>query len=188
MARFQEAPQTRNILSAILGLVVLSGCSSFDPKLERMIPENISPGNRLGETACIDITGEGATDSSRWLYTGIWFPPLMFAKAIDSSLLQAGLFDGIVDCDANPQYRLEIFLAHVQGKAGATRFSSSYGTVVAHWKLTRRIDEEILLDKEITGRFVLRSSGDPGRALRSVEGAAKDNIRQGVSLIAALTK
>ena len=186
MLKIQEVLCTKHIVLALLGLVVLPGCSSFELKLENMIPENISEGNRLGETACINISGEGVTDPAEWWYTGIEFPPSMFAHAIDISLVEAGFFDRIIDCDANPQYHLDVFLIHVEGKPGVTRFSSSYGTVVARWKLTNRTNEDILLDEEIRGRFILRSSGDPGRALRAVEGAASDNIMQGLTYISAL--
>ena len=188
MVKIQEVQSSKHIILALLGLLTFSGCTTFEPKVENMIPENISKVNRLGQTACINMSGEGVLDSAEWMATGISFRPTMFANAIDRSLIEAGLFDRITDCDANSQYQLDVFIVHVEGKPGVTRFSSSYGVVVAHWKLIKKANEEILLDQEITGRYEIRGSGDAARALRAVEGAASDNIKQGLEYISKLVE
>jgi len=165
----------------LLGLISLLGCSTPHPQPELMIPEDISPAQRVKDTVCIHITG-GADDMAHNPWGAPYLTKEAFAKAIDMSLVKAGLFNGVVSCDTGPQYQLDVFLVHAEAQQGSTIFSSSPASIVARWKLTNRANGQILINEEIMSTFVV--GGVQSR--KALEGAARDNIRQGLAHFAGL--
>lgn len=177
---------TRRASYIVFGLIVLAslyGCPEFHPQPDLMIPMEVSTERRVGDSVCIYVTG-GLDETVRNPLGLPYLPKESFAKAVDMALVKAGLFSGVVECNEDPQYQLDLFLAHAEGKPGASIFNSSPAVVVAHWKLIDRKNGQILVDEQITGSFVLPPCADVTRSRQALEGAARDNIKQGLAQIA----
>jgi len=149
-----------------------------------MIPLDIPSEHRVSDSVCIHITSRQNIDpewAARTLHP--YVPKESFAKAVDLALVKAGLFGGVVRCSENPNYQLDLHLVHTGAELAVSRFGTTYAVLVANWKLIDLRNSQILIDEQITGSFGLRWGGTT-RGLEAMEGAARDNIKQGLSQIA----
>ena len=185
------------IVVGILGSVTsLSGCQSYNAIPSQMVPQDVPRATRLGETGCVHATLgtlQGGSVSRGGLFGRNTMVEMNiaigdFAKAVELTLTETGLFDQIVRCDANPQYRLEVTLLHQASLAAPTAFHTTPALVVAQWKLVQTRENRTIWEERVDSDFVLPPTTSFYRSRKAVEGAARDNIKQAMTRLIQLAK
>lgn len=165
-------------LTACSGL--LAGCAT-GAVAEAMIPETISVEKTHPYSVDVDVTGGRATEP-----TGT--PQIAndaFDEAITQTLINAETF-AKVQTDKTGNYELDVIIFKVQHPAFG---ESASVTMETGWTLTNRLTGEIVWQKALRSTYTASSNSDltfSGRLKKATEGAAKDNIKQGVTEITRL--
>ena len=159
---------------------LLGGCAT--PAVsEAMIPETASIEKTHPYSINVEVTGGRATEP-----TGT--PQIAndaFDQAITETLIKARTFAKVKN-DKAGNYELNVIIFNVlQPSSG----ESASVTIETGWTLTNRLTGEIVWQKALRSTYTASSESDitfVGRLKKATEGAAKDNIKQGVTEIARL--
>ena len=159
---------------------LLSGCAT--PAVsEAMIPETASIEKTHPYSVNVEVTGGRATEP-----TGT--PQIAnnaFDKAITETLIKAKTFAKVQDNKAG-NYELSVIIFDVQQPSSG---GSASVTMETGWTLTNRLTGEVVWQQALRSTYTASSDSDitfVGRLKKATEGAAKDNIKQGVTEIARL--
>ncbi len=159
---------------------LLSGCAT--PAVsEAMIPETASIEKTHPYSVNVEVTGGRATEP-----TGT--PQIAndaFDEAITETLIKAKTFAKVNDNKAG-NYELSVIIFNVQQPSSGATASV---TMETGWTLTNRLTGEVVWQQALRSTYTASSDSDitfVGRLKKATEGAAKDNIKQGVTEIARL--
>jgi len=167
-------------LGVLLCPVILTACAT-GAVAEAMVPETVSIEKTHPYSVSVEVTGGRATEP-----TGT--PQIAneaFDEAITESLAKAEAFAKIQD-DKSGNYELNVIIFKVQHPSSGT---SASVTMETGWTLTNRLTGKIVWQKAIRSTYTASNDSDPsfvGRLKKATEGAAKDNIKQGVTEITRL--
>lgn len=175
---------TRVVRCAALALLawtgLLGGCATGAVS-EAMIPETASVEKTHPYSVNVEVTGGRATEP-----TGM--PQIAndaFDEAITETLIMAETFAKVRD-DKAGNYELNVIIFKVQHPSSGV---SASVTMETGWTLTNRLTGEIVWQKALRSTYTASSDSDVtfvGRLKIATEGAAKDNIKQGVTEISRL--
>ncbi len=172
-----------------IGVVVLAlavcagavgGCAT-GAVAEAMIPETVSVEKTHPYSVDVEVTGGRATEP-----TGT--PQIAndaFDEAITQSLIKARTFAKVQD-DESGNYELNVIIFKVQHPSSG---DSASVTMETGWTLTNRLTGKIAWQKALRSTYTASADSDltfTGRLKKATEGAAKDNIKQGVTEISRL--
>ena len=159
---------------------LLSGCA-MPAVSEAMIPETASIEKTHPYSVNVEVTGGRATEP-----TGT--PQIAndaFDEAITETLIKAKTFAKVHDNKAG-NYELRVIIFNVQQPSSGATASV---TMETGWTLTNRLTGEVVWQQALRSTYTASSDSDitfVGRLKKATEGAAKDNIKQGVTEIARL--
>ncbi len=159
---------------------LLSGCAT-PAVTEAMIPETASIEKTHPYSVNVEVTGGRATEP-----TGT--PQIAndaFDEAITETLIKAKTFAKVNDNKAG-NYELRVIIFNVQQPSSGATASV---TMETGWTLTNRLTGEVVWQQALRSTYTASSDSDitfVGRLKKATEGAAKDNIKQGVTEIARL--
>ena len=159
---------------------LLSGCA-MPAVSEAMIPETASIEKTHPYSVNVEVTGGRATEP-----TGT--PQIAndaFDEAITETLIKAKTFAKIHD-NKSGNYELSVIIFNVQQPSSGATASV---TMETGWTLTNRLTGEVVWQQALRSTYTASSDSDitfVGRLKKATEGAAKDNIKQGVTEIARL--
>jgi hypothetical protein len=169
---------------ALLALLVCSGlvagCAT-GAVAEAMIPQTVSVEKTHPYSVNVEVTGGRATEP-----TGT--PQIAndaFDEAITQSLIKAKTF-AKVESDAMGSFELNVIIFKVQH---ASSGNSASVTMETGWTLSNRLTGEIAWQTALRSTYTASMDSDltfTGRLKKATEGAAKDNIKQGVTEITRL--
>ena len=162
------------ILLLLLAALLLSGCAW--PKANHFIPQSVNLERQHPYTVKIETLGGKKTQ-----FGGLdQVEPGMFEEALKASIEQTKAFSAVVYSGAD--YHLDVTLYEVKG----TGFIPFEITLFANWKLSDPLSGAIEFQRQIKG--VHSSSNIAGgiRATRAAEGAARNNIAEGLRQISML--
>ena len=173
-------------LAALLLLAwtsLLGGCAT--PAVsEAMIPETAGVEKTHPYSVNVEVTGGRATEP-------IGTPQIAndaFDEAITETLIKAKTFAKVQDSKAG-NYELRVIIFNVQQPSSSSGGSASV-TMETGWTLTNRLTgDRSSGSKPLRSTYTASSNSDItfiGRLRKATEGAAKDNIKQGVTEIARL--
>jgi len=166
--------------AVLAGCFVLGGCAT-PATTEAMIPETASVEKTHPYSINVEVTGGRATEP-----TGT--PQIAndaFDEAITETLKKTKAFARIHD-EKTGNYLLSVIIFNVQhppAGEGATV------TIETGWTLTNRVTGDIVWQQALRSTYTASSGSDitpVGRLRKATEGAAKDNIKQGVTEITRL--
>ena len=170
-------------LAALLLLLwtsLLGGCAT--PAVSKaMIPETASIEKTHPYSVNVEVTGGRATEP-----TGS--PQIAneaFDEAITETLINAKTFAKVQN-DKAGNYELSVIIFNVQQPSSGATASV---TMETGWTLTNRLTGKIVWQQALRSTYTASSDSDitfVGRLKKATEGAAKDNIKQGVTEIARL--
>lgn len=167
-------------LAVIAGYFFLGGCAT--PAVsEAMIPETASIEKTHPYSVNVEVTGGRATEP-----TGT--PQIAndaFDEAITETLEKTEAFARIHD-DKTGNYELSVIIFNVQHPPSG---ESATVTIETGWTLTNRLTGKIVWQQALRSTYTASSDSDitlVGRLKKATEGAAKDNIKQGVTEITRL--
>lgn len=176
--------KARNILGAacaVLVVVGLTGCASSANK-EAMVASNVQIAKKHDRTVAVRTGGgsdTGAMDSSN-----ISDPD--FKAAIESSIIETKVFKSVVQ-GKDSDYDLAVSIIKLEKPAFGLTFTVN---MEATWVLVKQSDKSVAMKKSIQSSSTA-TFGDSAVAITrlrlAVEGAAKQNIEQGLQAIAALS-
>jgi len=159
---------------------LLGGCAT--PAVsEAMIPETASVEKTHPYSVNVEVTGGRATEP-----TGT--PQIAndaFDEAITETLIKAKTFAKVQDSKTG-NYELRVIIFNVQQPSSG---GSASVTMETGWTLTNRLTGKIVWQQALRSTYTASSDSDItfiGRLRKATEGAAKDNIKQGVTEIARL--
>lgn len=167
-------------LALLAWTCLLSGCAT-PAATEAMIPETASADKTHPYSVNVEVTGGRATDP-----TGT--PQIAndaFDEAITETLIKTETF-AKVKRDKAGNYELRVIIFNVQQPPYG---GSASVTMETGWTLTNRLTGEIVWQQALRSTYTASSDSDisfSGRLTKAMEGAAKDNIKQGVTEIARL--
>ncbi len=159
---------------------LLSGCA-MPAVSEAMIPETASIEKTHPYSVNVEVTGGRATEP-----TGA--PQIAndaFDEAITETLIKAKTFAKVQD-DKAGNYELSVIIFNVQQPSSGATASV---TMETGWTLTNRLTGEVVWQQALRSTYTASSDSDitfVGRLKKATEGAAKDNIKQGVTEIVRL--
>ena len=159
---------------------LLGGCATATVS-EAMIPETASIEKTHPYSVNVEVTGGRATEA-----TGT--PQISnetFDEAITKTLIKTRTFAKVQDEKAG-NYELNVIIFNVQQPSSG---GSASVTIETGWTLTNRLTGEIVWQKALRSTYTASSDSDVafvGRLKKATEGAAKDNIKQGVTEIVRL--
>ena len=161
---------------------LLGGCAT--PAVsEAMIPETASVEKTHPYSINVEVTGGRATEP-------IGTPQIAndaFDEAITETLIKAKTFAKVQDSKAG-NYELRVIIFNVQ-QPSSSSVGSAAVTIETGWTLTNRLTGQIVWQQALRSTYTASSNSDItfiGRLRKATEGAAKDNIKQGVTEIARL--
>ena len=149
-----------------------------------MIPETASVEKTHPYSVNVDVTGGRATEP-------IGQPQIAneaFTKAITETLVKTKTFAKVKETKSG-NYRLSVIIFNVQQPSSSSGGSASV-TMETGWTLTNLLTGDIVWQKALRSTYTAASNSEltfTGRLKRAMEGAAKDNIKQGVTEIARLS-
>lgn len=177
------APAIRIAALALLAWAGLLGGCATPAASDAMIPETASVEKTHPYSVNVDVTGGRATEP-------IGQPQIAneaFTEAITETLIKTKTFAKVKKNKAG-NYRLSVIIFNVQQPSSSSGGSASV-TVETGWTLTNLLTGDIVWQTALRSTYIAASDSDltfTGRLKRAVEGAAKDNIKQGVTEIARL--
>jgi hypothetical protein len=178
------APAIRIAALALLACAGLLGGCATPAASEAMIPETASAEKTHPYSVNVDVTGGRATEP-------IGQPQIAneaFTEAITETLIKTKTFAKVKETKAG-NYRLSVIIFNVQQPSSSSGGSASV-TMETGWTLTNLLTGEIVWQKALRSTYTAASNSEltfTGRLKRAMEGAAKDNIKQGVTEIARLS-
>lgn len=167
-------------MAMLIFAVLLGGCATGADS-EAMIPETVSVEKTHPYSVNVEVTGGRATES-------IGLPQISndaFDGAITETLIKAETF-AKVRAEKVGNYELNVIIFNVQHPSSE---ASASVTMETGWTLTNRLTGEIVWQKALRSTYTASSDSDltfVGRLKKAAEGAAKDNIKQGVTEISRL--
>jgi len=156
----------------------LAGCSTTLNK-EGMIASSIQETQRHKKTVAIKTQGGGETGPFNISNED-------FAKAIEDSIMQNGLFTQVIHGD-NSDYILNVTIADISKPLGLG-FSFSV-SMEAGWSLIDAKNKKIVMKESIKSTYTASLSESVIGASRyrlAVEGAVRENIRLGLIAVSKL--
>ena len=178
------APAIRIAALALLAWAGLLGGCATPAASDAMIPETASVEKTHPYSVNVDVTGGRATEP-------IGQPQVAneaFTEAITETLKQTETFAKIKKNKAG-NYRLSVIIFNVQQPSSSSGGSASV-TMETGWTLTNLLTGDIVWQKALRSTYTAASNSEitfTGRLKKAVEGAAKDNIKQGVTEIMRLS-
>lgn len=160
--------------------VLLAGCAT-PAASEAMIPETATIEKTHPYSVNVEVTGGRATEP-----TGT--PQIAndaFDEAITETLEKTEAF-AKVQTKTSGNYELAVIIFSVQHPSTE---ESATVTIETGWTLTNRLTGEIVWQQALRSTYTASSDSDVsfvGRLRKATEGAAKDNIKQGVTEITRL--
>jgi hypothetical protein len=103
------------------------------------------------------------------------FTKAAFAKAVDLTLVSAGVFKKVVRYSEQPQFFVRVRIVHVGFEVPFSMFDTSAAAIVADWELRGAEGEEALWSEEI-----VTTAQGRGSVRSALERAWGDNIRMAV--------
>lgn len=167
-------------LAVLAWASVLGGCATGAVS-QAMIPETVSVEKTHPYSVNVEVTGGRATEPSGT-------PQIAndaFDEAITKTLAKAETFAKVQN-DKSGNYELNVIIFNVQHPSSGT---SASVTMETGWTLTNRLTGKIVWQKALRSTYTASSDSDltfVGRLKKATEGAAKDNIKQGVTEITRL--
>jgi hypothetical protein len=167
-------------LALVAGIGLLGGCA-LPTVSKAMIPETAGVEKTHPYSVNVEVTGGRATEP-----TGT--PQIAnetFDEAITATLAKTKAFAKIQDEKAG-NYELNVIIFNVQQPSSG---GSASVTIETGWTLTNRLTGKIVWQKALRSTYTASSDSDVtfvGRLKKATEGAAKDNIKQGVTEITRL--
>jgi hypothetical protein len=183
MKRKEQAVKNNNFrLLLIIAIVALvEGCASPATKQEIIVDET-SFGTQHPYSVTVIAGGGGETDATG--YTNISNEDL--AGAIEESILNAGLFSSVVKGDG-ADYKLSVYLISMSKPMFGFSFTVD---MEMSWSLVNTKTGEAVMRESVKSSHTA-TAGEAFAAVTririAVEGAAEDNIRQGLQKIAKLS-
>ncbi|MEA3232968.1 MAG: hypothetical protein U9Q05_14525 [Thermodesulfobacteriota bacterium] len=165
------------ILASIL---LVSGCAS-PSKSVNMVPKNLNIKNQYPYSVNVEVGGGSKTNP-------LWTSQISdqaFREAITNSLTQSGIFSKVIN-GSNADYLLEVIITNCNQPIVGFDMTVS---MVTHWELTN-----LKTNKEIWEDFISSSYtatvGDAFAGIKRLrlanEGAARENIKEGISTLSSL--
>lgn len=168
------------VIALLTTHVLLGGCAT--PAVsEAMIPETAAIEKTHPYSVNVEVTGGRATEP-----TGM--PQIAneaFETAITQTLENIRAFERIHEKKTG-NYELSVIIFNVQHPPSG---GSATVTIETGWTLTNRLTGEIVWQQALRSTYTASSDSDItliGRLRKATEGAAKDNIKQGVTEITRL--
>lgn len=170
-----------SLLIIIVGITSgLSGCASPATK-DAMTPHSIPDIHRHQKTIMIRTQGgneTGALDSSNISNND-------FANAIEESIVKTRLFTEVIHGNGS-DYILNVTIANMSKPLFGTSFTVD---IEAAWSLAEAVSKNVVMRKSIKSSFTA-TMGDAfvgvTRFRLALEGAARENIRLGLTAISKL--
>ncbi len=172
-------------LGAIVRLItfaaVLSGCSAkMSP--QAMVPDSVSTSRKHSKPVATSVSGGQEEDPA----TGL--PKISneaFTEALDTAIRDSGVFPKVVP-DNEATYLLIVNISALQQPLFGGSFTV---TMTTGWQLKNLITDQLVWQQGVTTNHTV-SMGEaffgPTRLKLATEGAARENIRQGLHLISQL--
>lgn len=177
MSRFV---QRAFILATSLTVLNLAGCASPASR-DSMSAQNIAVSKKLPYSVSVETKGgseTGAMDSSNISNADL-------KAAIESSIVESGLFKNVVQ-GKNGDYELTVSVTHLSKPVFAIDMKVDLETA---WSLVRTSDQSVVMRKVVKSTHIATMSDSVAGVTRlrlAVEGAARDNIAQGLKAISGL--
>ena len=158
----------------------LGGCA-VGADAEAMIPDTVNVEKTHPYSVNVEVTGGRATEP-----TGM--PQIAneaFDEAITQTLIKAETFAKVQE-EKLGSYELDVIIFKVQHPVSG---ESASVTIETGWTLTNQLTGEIVWQKALRSTYTASADSDitfTGRLKKATEGAAKDNIKQGVTEITRL--
>lgn len=178
------APAIRIAALTLLAWAGLLGGCATPAASEAMIPETASVEKTHPYSVNVDVTGGRATEP-------IGQPQVAneaFAEAITETLEETETFAKVKKNKAG-NYRLSVIIFNVQQPSSSSGGSASV-TMESGWTLTNLLTGDVVWQKALRSTYTAASNSEltfNGRLKKAVEGAARDNIKQGVTEIMRLS-
>lgn len=178
------APAIRIAALTLLAWAGLLGGCATPAASEAMIPETASVEKTHPYSVNVDVTGGRATEP-------IGQPQVAneaFAEAITETLEETETFAKVKKTKAG-NYRLSVIIFNVQQPSSSSGGSASV-TMETGWTLTNLLTGDVVWQKALRSTYTAASNSEltfTGRLKKAVEGAARDNIKQGVTEIMRLS-
>ena len=167
-------------LAALAGIVLLAGCATSANR-DAMTAGSISSAKKNPYSPSVK-TG-GGNETSAMGSSEISNDDLR--AAIEKSVTQSALFKEVVQ-GKNGDYELSVTVARLSKPTFGASFTVD---MEAGWSLVKASDKSVVMRKSITSSYTA-SMGDSlvgvTRLRLAVEGAARNNIKQGLEGIAAM--
>ncbi len=167
-------------LCLLLAVAILSGCASGAVSTN-MVPENVQLTNKHPYSVSVLVDG-GKETNPMWA-SQISNPE--FQAAIAETLAKNGVFSTIIK-DGNSDYLLEVNITALQQPVIGFSFTVSMST---NWKLTSVKDKKTVMEHIVASSYTA-GMGDSVIGVKRLrianEGAARENIKDGVNKISAI--
>ena len=177
----QKPSRAASVGSALILLLLAVGCAS-GAKPEAMVPADFAVTTRHPFPVVVEVTGGKETNP-------LWKSDISsdaFEKAVEAAIRNTGVFSGIVD-HSNATYRLDVKLVKVM--TPNVGFDMTV-TVVTEWRLVETRTGATVFEEYITTPYTA-TVGDAFVAITRVrlanEGAARDNIKEGIRRISDMS-
>lgn len=173
----------QRLLFLFLGLsaLVLAGCSAAPATPEAMSVQGMSLQSKQPHSVTVMTYGGAETKSGD--STNISDASLQ--AAIENSIVQSNLFNRIVQ-GGGGEYILTVSITQVRKPTVATGYTADLETA---WSLVKASDKSIALKKVVISSYSVPASDTSSGKTKlrlSVEGAARNNIAQGLKVISNL--
>jgi hypothetical protein len=167
---------------AIAGLLFMSGCAS-PAQSSAMVATPVGSVTKHVQSVSMNVTGGSETSAAM----ASQISSTDFAAALKQSIEQSGLFAKVEPNGGSDDYHLEVAIVRLQ----QPMFGLNMTVVIeTNWTLTRQNDHYTVWQKAI----VTSHTAKTGEAFAGVkrlrlanEGAARDNIHDALTQLAALT-
>lgn len=172
--------QRVSLIAISLAVLHLSGCAS-PASHEGMTPQNLTVSKKNPYSIAVETKGgseTGAMDSSNISNADL-------KAAIESAITQSSLFKNIVQ-GKNGDYELTVSVTDISKPIFGLSFTVNLETA---WSLVKKSDNTIAMRKAIKSSHTATVSDAFAGVTRlrlAVEGAARDNIAQGLKAISDL--
>jgi hypothetical protein len=169
------------VLALLAGAVVLAGCATPADR-NAMVAGSVASAKK--NPYSLSIATSGGNETSNMGSSEISNEDLR--AAIEKSVTQSALFKDVVRGKSGGDYELSVTVARLSKPSFGGAFTVD---MEAGWALTRSSDKSVVMRKSITSSHTASMSDSLVGVTRlrlAVEGAARNNIKQGLEAIAAL--
>ena len=167
-------------LGAVLAVIQLSGCASPADR-EAMTPQSIALAKKHPYSVSVETRGgseTGAMDSSNISNADL-------KAALENAIVKSGVFKNVVQ-GKNGDYDLTVSVVEMPKPIFGLTFTVQLETA---WSLVKRSDQSVAMRRVIKSSHTATFSDAAVAVTRlrlAVEGAARDNIAQGLKAISEL--